>query len=106
MTEVVLQGIASRFGEIIDDGTKLIYMEPGCMTLSDPAELLIDHKGDSLASTDDALRIHVGEKSLAFRFFIPESWTEQFKDAVNDFNTYLAVSVGMTITESKTMTVD
>ncbi len=106
MTEVVLQGIACRFGEIIDDGTKLIFLPPGCMTLSDEVKLLIDHRGKGLASTADALEIHIGEKSLAFRYSIPESWTEQFKDIADDVNTYLPVSCGFAITKSELMTID
>src|SRR6266852_7098661 len=103
MTEVVLQGIACRFGEVIDDGTKLIYLKPGCLTEADEVKLLIDHRGKGLATTDDRLEVHVGQKSLAFRYSIPESWNEQFEDMADELNTYLPVSVGFTITKSELM---
>ncbi len=106
MTEVVLQGIACRFGEVIDDGTKLLYLKPGCLTEAAEVRLLIDHKGNSLATTDDALQIHISEKFLAFRYSIPESWSEQFKDLADDLDTYLPVSCGFAITKSELMTVD
>ncbi len=75
MSDIVLQGIACRFGEVIDDGTKLLYLKPGCMTASSEVRLLFDHKGKGLATTDDALQIYIGEKSLSFRYSIPDSWT-------------------------------
>jgi hypothetical protein len=107
MTEFALEGIATRFGEIIDSGNELLFLKPGSLTLADEVRLLIDHdKGNGLASTDDLLEVHVGEKLLAFRFHIPYSRAEEFKDQADCFETYLPVSMGMTITESETMTID
>ena len=106
MTELVLQGVGCRFGEVIYDGTKFLYLEPGCMTLGSKVRLLIDHEGQSLATTDNRLEVHVDEKCLAFRYWIPESWTSEFKDWADDFDTYLGVSCGFSITESKLMTTE
>ncbi len=106
MTEVVLQGIACRFGEVIDDGTKLLYLKPGCLTEADEVKLLIDHRGKGLASTADALEIHISEKFLAFRYSIPESWSEKFADSADDLETYVAVSCGFSIAKSELMTIE
>src|SRR5229473_1479738 len=106
MSDIFLQGLGCKFGEIIDSGNELLYLRPGCLTEADEVKLLIDHRGNGLASTADALQIHIGEKSLAFRYSIPESWSEQFKDIADDVNTYLPVSCGFAITKSELMTID
>jgi hypothetical protein len=106
LSDVVLQGVACRFGEVIDDGTKLLYLRPGCFTEHANVKLLFDHKGNSLASTDNRLEVHVGQESLVFRFHIPESWTEQFKNQADDLDTYLPVSCGFSITKSELIAVD
>jgi phage head maturation protease len=106
VSDIVLQGIACRFGEVIDDGTKLIYLKPGCLTEADEVKLLIDHRGKGLASTADALEIHISEKILAFRYSIPDSWSEKFADSADDLETYVAVSCGFSIAKSELMTID
>jgi hypothetical protein len=101
-----LQGIGCRFGEVIHDGTKFLYLTPGCMTLASEVRLLIDHQGKSIATTDNRLAVHVGEKSLAFRYFIPERLAESFEDYSGDLETYIGVSCGFSKTKSELMTID
>jgi phage head maturation protease len=104
MSDLFLQGIALRFDEIIDDGTKLLFLKSGCIAEPDNVSLMYDHDGKPWGA--DGLEIYVGEKSVAFRFAIPDSWSEQFKDQAGDVETYLAVSAGFTITKSESVTID
>jgi phage head maturation protease len=106
MNDIVLQGIACRFGEVIDDGTKLLYLKPGCLTEAAEVKLLIDHRGKGLATTDDALQIHIGEKFLAFRYSIPDSWSEKFSESADDVDCYVPVSVGFSVDKSEMMTIE
>jgi hypothetical protein len=106
VSDLVLQGIACRFRQIIDTGNGLIFINPGALTSAAEVKLLLDHEGKPLASTNDRLEIHIGDKSLAFRYSIPDSWSEEFESKSDDFETYLPVSIGMTINKSEMLAID
>ena len=106
MSDIFLQGLGCKFGEIIDSGNELLYLRPGCLTEADEVKLLIDHRGKGLATTDDALQIYIGEKSLSFRYSIPDSWSEKFSESSDDLESYIPVSVGFSIDKSELMTIE
>ena len=45
-------------------------------------------------------------KSVAFKFEIPKSWSEDFEDQADCVETYVPVSLGLTITKSELVKID
>lgn len=100
-----IQGIAAHMGKVFHDGNEFLYFKAGCFSGSENnVGLCYDHEGKIFAH--DRLEVHFGDDSVAFRYEIPKSWAEQFHDVCDEIETYVPVSLGLTITKSKLVKID
>ena len=104
----VLQGEACEFGKCFAHGDDVLYLKSGCFDAEsdNDVRLLINHGGKSLATTADRLQIHAGADALIFRFVIPDSFSKQFAELADDFETYTSASVGFKFDKFETLTID
>ena len=63
-----------------------------------------DHEGKTFGR--DKLEVHFGDDFVAFRFEIPKSWAEDFDDQADELESYVPVSLGLTITKSELVKID
>jgi hypothetical protein len=104
MTTLCLQGLVLDFNKCFYSGEEIIFIKSESISVSDNVGLMLDHGGKTFGH--DNLEIHIGDESLAFRYELPASWCDSFKDQADEVETYLGVSAGLTITKSDTMTMD
>jgi HK97 family phage prohead protease len=111
--EFVMQGVATEFDKPFMHGDKIQILKSGCLDRSlrenHDVKLLINHDESAcLGSQAQRLLIHAGEKSLVFRYLIPESmeYKKSFADVADDLETYVAVSIGYEIRNSETIEID
>ena len=101
-----LQGIAAEFGKFFQHGDEVIYLPSGSIVMSDHVKLLTDHEGKSYGTTADILQVHIGDEAIGFRFEFPNNYDDELATKADDFDSYIAVSVGLNITKFKTMIID
>jgi HK97 family phage prohead protease len=113
VSEFYLQGIATKNGEcFFDKDGDILFLNYGCFDASIRSEtevkLLLDHDAKIClgTTTNDRLEVHAGSKGVAFRYSIPDSWSADFSDLADDFNSYLAVSIGFKDGNAELITVD
>ena len=104
MTTTYLQGTVLEFEKIIQHGDTLIYLKGGSITEGDDVGLMFEHTGRKWGRDD--LELHISESGVAFRYALPDSWVDEFKDQTDEIETYLGVSAGLTVTQSESLEID
>jgi HK97 family phage prohead protease len=111
MTQLVIQGEATRFDVPIAHGDKIIILKSGCfdecLKSGTKIDLLMDHDSTkSFGSTENRLLLYAGQKSLAFRFLIPERHSKEYAEVGDDLDYFLAVSIGYKNAKTEASVVD
>jgi hypothetical protein len=105
----VFQGVACEFDKFFWNKHEIWYLKSGCLdsTSDNVVKLKLNHEGKGLASTDDRLRVHIGDEAITFRYFIPESWgSKGFAEVSDDYENYVPVSIGFNATKTEAMTIN
>lgn len=103
----VLQGVATEIGKCFIHGDQVLFFNPGCFDASiqeTDVPILYDH--DHGKRLTKSVEVHADEKALVFRYQIPHCPSYKFSEPADDFDTYLAVSIGFTATKTETMAID
>jgi HK97 family phage prohead protease len=111
MTQFVIQGQASAFEKPILHGDKIIILRSGCfdecLKSGRQIDMLMDHDATkSLGSTENRLLLYASEKSLVFRFLIPERGSKEYADVSDDLDYFIAVSIGYKNAKTEISVVD
>jgi HK97 family phage prohead protease len=111
MTQFVIQGQASAFGKPIAHGDRIIILKTGCFDESlksgTKIDLLMDHDSTkSFGSTENRLLLYASQKSLAFRFLIPERHSKEYAEVGDDLDYFVAVSIGYKNAKTEVSVVD
>jgi phage head maturation protease len=108
----LLQGVATKFGEIIDYGDRLMYLKSDCLDKSiargDDVRLLYDHDDESPVLRNCYVELYATKSELAFRVGLGEDsarlgFLYQIADV---YEAYIPVSVGLTKTRSNVLEID
>lgn len=103
---VAIQGVAFEYGKIFLSDGKAWLAKRDCFGSFQDVDLLIGHEGKSYANTDDddlPLQIHSGPDALVFRGYFSDWLATEIKDQTDCLESYLAVSIGFTVTKSDTV---
>src|SRR5258708_1548882 len=98
-----LQGTIFDFNKCFSDGNEILFVRSGSIE-SDYVGLRFNHEGKTFGH--DKMEVYCGDDSVAFRYALPDSWVDSFKDQADEVETFLGVSAGLTITKSETMTIE
>jgi hypothetical protein len=107
---VAVQGVAFEFGKLFVSDNQAWLAKAGCFGSISHVDLLIQHKGNSFASTendDRLLQFHSGDEALLFRCYFPDDWFgKELSDQTDCLETYHAVSAGFTVKKTETINCD
>ena len=99
-----IEGICTALKTCFEHGGRVLYFEPDCFSDSRHTKLLYDHDREVIKNR--TVEIFAGEKGLAFRMTLPESDDDSFATVSDDYNTYLACSIGYKDASIKTMLIE
>jgi phage head maturation protease len=112
MTDLVLQGIGTGFDKPFIHGNEIILLKAHCFDASlreNDVSLFLDHKEARLGTTANRLEVYAGKEALVFRYTLPNGSSEsevKFSEIADDFDSYIACSIGFERTKTETSTID
>jgi phage head maturation protease len=110
--DLYIQGKATQFNKPFIYGDRVIYLKSGCLDASinsgADVALLIDHdKKNSLTTPDRSVEVYAGDDDLVFRYFLHKGSSDRtLAELADDFESYLAVSIGLKTTQVESVVID
>src|ERR1700730_4395012 len=112
MSDLVLQGKATDFDKPFIHGNRILNLRSGCFDASlreCDVSLFLDHKESRLGTTANRLEVYAGPESLVFRYTLPNGPSEsevKLSELADDFDSYIACSIGYEATKTETAVID
>lgn len=108
---LVIQGLATEYNKIFRHCGAFMRLDRSCFDASLKSSdtnvyFIINHDmKQSLGHQGNLLEVYAGRDHLAFRYLLPEAGTKLFDDLSDDFDSYLGVSLGTSITKTESVEV-
>jgi phage head maturation protease len=106
--DYVIQGIAAEFEKPFAHKDDIFILKSGCFDeslRSHNVKLMLNHDSNAGMTMKDRLQVYAGEKSLAFRCFLP-STIDELSDIADDLENYTGVSIGHNPTKTERTKID